>query len=346
METRLRRPLLRLPPPSRTAGPGQDRGDEETWLRAAPSHILQQTLKDLDRACAQHDTFGVNFRPKHHWKPSFRFPDGPRITVQRLGRTWGRVKLPKLGWVRLRWSRAPKGTIRSATVRRDGAHWYLSLLCEDGELTPAEHAVPDSAVGVDRGVAVAVATSEGDLFDRTFQTPKEIERERRLRRQLARRRKGSANRAKTKRALSRVTGRVRARRADFSAQTAHVLCGKNAVVVLEKLNTKNMTRSAKGTAQAPGKRVRQRAGLNRAILSKGWHGFKLACVNRARRTGTSIVEVDPAYTSQRCFECDHVDPKSRESQARYRCTRCAHTDHADVNAAENTEKRGWTSRLR
>ncbi|WP_460751154.1 RNA-guided endonuclease InsQ/TnpB family protein [Nocardiopsis oceani] len=244
---------------------------EETWLKAAPSHILQQTLKDLDRACTQHGTFNVNFRAKHHWKPSFRFPDGPSITVERLGR-WGRVQLPKLGWVRFRWSRAPKGTIRSATVRRDGAHWYVSLLCEDGEHTSTSHAVPDSAVGVDRGVAVAVATSEGDLFDRTFQTPKEIERERRLRRQMARRRKGSNNRAKTKRALSRVTGRVRARRADFSAQTAHVLCDKNAVVVLEKLNTKNMTRSAKGTAESPGKRVRQKAGLNRAILSKGWHG--------------------------------------------------------------------------
>ena len=91
--------------------------------------------------------------------------------------------------------------------------------------------------------------------------------------------------------------------------------------------------------------MRQKAGLNRAILDKGWHGFKLACVNRARRTGTSIVEVDPAYTSQMCFECDHVDPASRESQARFRCTACAHTDHADVNAAKNTKKRGWTNPL-
>ncbi|GAB3709586.1 hypothetical protein GCM10027590_01540 [Nocardiopsis nanhaiensis] len=142
-----------------------------------------------------------------------------------------------------------------------------------------------------------------------------------------------------------MTGRVRARRADFSAQTAHVLCDKNAVVVLEKLQTKNMTRSAKGTTQAPGKKVRQKAGLNRSILDKGWHGFKTACQNRARRTGTRIVEVDPAYTSQTCFECDHVDPASRESQARFRCTRCAHTDHADVNAAKNTKKRGWTNPL-
>jgi IS605 OrfB family transposase len=196
---------------------------------------------------------------------------------------------------------------------------------------------------VDRGVAVAVATSDGDLFDRAFQTPKEAEREVRLRQRLARQRKGSVNRAKTKAALSKLTGRVRHRRADFSAQTAQVLCAKNSVVVLEKLNTANMTRSAKGIVQKPGRRVRQKAGLNRAILAKGWYGFKLACQNQARRTGTRIMEVNPAYTSQTCFECNHVDPKSRESQAKFRCTGCGHADHADVNAAKNTKQRGWTN---
>ncbi|MCY9784997.1 transposase [Nocardiopsis sp. EMB25] len=316
---------------------------EETWLKAAPSHILQQTLTDLDRACRDHGTFHVRWRAKGRWKPSYRFPDAKQIIVERLGRRWGRVKLPKLGWVRFRWSRAPKGVVRSATVSWDGAHWYVSLLCEDGECTPKTHTAPDSAVGVDRGVAVAVATSDGDLFDRVFQSPKEHERERRLRRRLSRQRTGSANRARTKVALSRLTGRVRARRADFAAQTAHVLCEKNAVVVLEKLNTAGMTRSAKGTAGAPGHNVRQKAGLNRAILAKGWHGFKLACVNKARHTGTRIMEVNPAYTSQTCVECQHVDPASRESQSRFRCTGCGHTAHADVNAAQNTLMRGWTS---
>ncbi len=263
--------------------------------------------------------------------------------MERLGRKWGQVKLPKLGWVRFRWSRPPRGTVRSATLSRQGAHWFLSLLCEDGQHTPDQHQVPDSVVGVDRGVMVAVATSDGDLFDPTFHTLKEAEREVRMRRRLSRQRKGSANRAKTKTALARLTGRVRDRRTDFNAQTAHVLCAKNSVVVLEKLNTANMTRSAKGTTDKPGRHVRQKAGLNRAILDKGWYGFKVACQNQARRTGTRIVEVNPAYTSQTCFECQHVDPRSRESQAKFRCTHCRHTDHADVNAAKNTKKRGWTN---
>ncbi|MFC9090251.1 RNA-guided endonuclease InsQ/TnpB family protein [Nocardiopsis dassonvillei] len=316
---------------------------EETWLQAAPSHILQQTLRDLDRACRDHGTFKVRWRAKDRWKPSFRFPDSAWMKVERLGRRWGRVKLPKLGWVRFRWSRAPRGTVRSATVSRDGAYWYVSLLCEDGQATPEAHERPDSAVGVDRGVAVAVATSDGDLLDQVFQTPKEAERERRLRRRLCRQRKGSANRARTRAALSALTGRVRARRSDFAAQTAHTLCAKNAVVVLEKLNTTNMTASAKGTVEVPGVSVRQKAGLNRAILAKGWHGLKLACHNAARRTGTRIVEVDPAYTSQTCHSCGYVAAENRESQSVFCCGRCGHTAHADVNAAQNILTRGWTS---
>ncbi|WP_249351869.1 transposase [Nocardiopsis akebiae] len=113
-------------------------------------------------------------------------------------------------------------------------------------------------------------------------------------------------------------------------------------MVLEKLRTKNMTASAKGTVEAPGVNVRQTAGLNRAILAKGRHGFTLACQNAARRTGTRIVEVDPAYTSQTCHPCGYVAAESRESQSVFCCGRCGHTAHADVNAAQNILTRGWT----
>lgn len=89
---------------------------EHEWLKVAPSHVLQQTLKDLDAACRTHGTFKVRWRSKNRWVPSFRFPMGKLITVERLGRKWGRAKLPKLGWVTFRWSRPPGGAVRSATV--------------------------------------------------------------------------------------------------------------------------------------------------------------------------------------------------------------------------------------
>ncbi|MFB7328037.1 RNA-guided endonuclease InsQ/TnpB family protein, partial [Streptomyces sp. NPDC056190] len=100
---------------------------EHPWLKAAPSHALQQTLKDLDRACRDHGTFTVRWRSKARWSPSFRFPDARQFSVERLGRTWGRGKLPKLGRVRFRWSRPLGGELRSATVSRKGGRWFVSF---------------------------------------------------------------------------------------------------------------------------------------------------------------------------------------------------------------------------
>lgn len=306
---------------------------EHEWLRAAPSHVLQQTLRDLDRACRTHGTFKVHWRSKARWSPSFRFPEGDEIRVERLNRKWGRTKLRKLGWVTFRWTRQLGGTVRSATVTRKGSHWYISFLVEDGILTPERHA--GTPVGIDRGVIVAATTSTGEFHDREFTTLGEKARYRRLQQRLARSRKGSANRRKTLAAINLIMGRVTDRRADFCAQAANRLTVRHSVIVLEDLRTKNMTASAKGTVTEPGTNVRQKAGLNRAILDKGWHRMELAIRNAARSTGTEVVLVNPAYTSQTCHRCKRVDSKSRESQAVFVCTACGHREHADVNAAKN-----------
>ena len=135
---------------------------EHPWLKDAPGQCLQQTLMDLDKACRARGTFKVRWRSGRRWAPSFRFPDGSRMTVEQLNRRYARVKLPKLGWVKFRQSRRLDGAvIRSATIARRGGHWFVSLLVEDGKTTPDAHAEPRTAVGVDRGVAAAVATSDG-----------------------------------------------------------------------------------------------------------------------------------------------------------------------------------------
>ncbi|WP_432029621.1 RNA-guided endonuclease InsQ/TnpB family protein [Streptomyces sp. 1222.5] len=310
---------------------------EHEWLKAAPSHVLQQTLKDLDRACRQHGTFKVRWRSKARWSPSFRFPAGNLITVERLGRKWGRAKLPKLGWVRFRWSRPIGGEIRAATVSRRGGLWFMSFLVDDHAVTPEQHAMPSTAVGIDRGVAAAAVTSDGEFFDRSFITPGEAIRYRRLQQCLARQKRGSGNRHKTITAMGQIMSRVSDRRGDFCARTAAHLAQKNALVALEDLKTRNMTASASGTVNAPGVNVVQKRGLNRAILDKGWHRLELALISAARYTGTTVVKVNPAYTSQRCSACGFVTEGNRENQAVFRCKAagCGHTAHADVNAAIN-----------
>lgn len=309
------------------------------WLADAPSHILQQTLRDLEKACKTHGTWKVRWRSKASTPPAFRFPDPKHIRVERLNRRWGKVRLPKLGWVRFRWTRPLGGTIRNATVARDGGRWYVSFCMEDGVTEVTPNGKP--AVGVDRGVAVAVATGDGDMRDREFVTAAEQRRTRRLRQRLARSRRVHGRNRRSKRRdvvraqLARLHARIRARRADFAAQTAHHLVTRHGLVAVEDLRTRNMTRSAKGTVEQPGVNVRQKTGLNRSILDKGWGGFLLALEHAARYHGATVVKVNPAYTSQRCSRCNLVDAKSRESQARFVCTGCGHRDNADVNAAKN-----------
>ncbi|GGV28541.1 hypothetical protein GCM10010260_81190 [Streptomyces filipinensis] len=130
-------------------------------------------------------------------------------------------------------------------------------------------------------------------------------------------------------------GGARGRRGDFYARTAARIVAKNALVVLEDLRIKNMSASACGTVAEPARNVRQKAGLNRAILDKGGHRLELALTNAARYTGTRVVKVNPAYPSQRCSTCGFVTETNRESQAVFWCkAHRGHRDHADVNAAK------------
>ncbi|MFI9290508.1 RNA-guided endonuclease InsQ/TnpB family protein [Streptomyces gardneri] len=142
--------------------------------------------------------------------------------------------------------------------------------------------------------------------------------------------------------MNKITGRVADRHRDFCAQTADRLVRKYALVVLEDLRIKNMSASASGSLAEPGRQVRQKAGLNRAILDKGWHRLELALTSAARYTGTSVVKVNPAYTSQRCSACGFVTEGNRESQAVFVCKApdCGHREHADVNAGKNIKAAG------
>lgn len=311
------------------------------WLADVPSHALQQTLRDLERACREHGTWKVRWRSKVKTPPSFRFPDAnpTKMRVERLSRRWGQVRLPKLGWVRFRWTRPLGGTIRNATVTRDAGRWYVSFCVEDGVAEATPNGKPP--VGVDRGVVAAVATSDGALHDRQFITPGAAQRLKRLQQRLSRSMRTHGRNRRSNRSdavhaeLGRLNARIRNRRKDFAAQIAVRLVRGHGLVAVEDLKVRNMTASAKGTIEAPGRNVRQKAGLNRAILSKGWGGLLLAIEHAARYHGATVVKVNPAYTSQRCSRCNLVDAKSRESQARFACTGCGFRDNADVNAAKN-----------
>ncbi|MEU0522000.1 transposase [Streptosporangium sp. NPDC006007] len=326
--------------PGRTSAPGfaeQCRQLTEArsafgWLRAGSVTVQQQALKDFAQAMA-------NFFGGTHRKPAFRRrgrAEGFRIVavkpgdVRRVSRHVGEVRVPKVGWVRFRWSRAVGEGVKSFRITRDAAgRWHVAFA-----------AIPDpvpgpgtgEVVGVDRGVTVSAALSTGELLNAPALRDAERKRLLRLQRKLAKAKRGSNRRARVKAAIARLKAREADRRKDWAEKTSTGLARRFDVIAVEDLKVRNMIRSARGTVEAPGRNVRQKAGLNRGILAAGWGRLVTRLEHKAPGR---VRKINPRFTSQTCNACGHVAGESRESQALFLCVACGHRDNADVNAARN-----------
>jgi len=140
--------------------------------------------------------------------------------------------------------------------------------------------------------------------------------------------------------IARLTAREVDRRKDWVEKTSTDLARRFDVIRVEDLNVKGMTRTARGTIDAPGRNVRAKAGLNRGILAAGWG---LLVTRLEQKAPGRVEKVNPAYTSQTCHTCTHVASASRQSQAVFRCVACGHQANADVNAARNIRDREPTA---
>ena len=309
------------------------------WLKAAPVHTLQQALKDLDRAYLNWWA-GRAEAPtprKKGLNDSFRFPDPVSIRVERTGQSSGRIKLPKLGWISLRGWYAVPGTIRNATVSRRAGQWHVAVQWEREVLEPVPSTLP--AVGIDVGVAVFAALSDGTNIAPASHGKKALRSLRKAQRNLSRKKRGSANRRKAIRRVARIQTRVANARGDFLHKHSTAIAKNHGMVVVEALKVRGMSASAKGTVAEPGKKVRQKAGLNRAILDQGWGMFRAMLACKLADRGGRLVEVPARHTSQTCAECGIVDARNRQDQARFACVGCGHEANADTNAAINILRR-------
>jgi putative transposase len=302
------------------------------WLAAGSAIVQQQALRDFAQAMAKsfNQTHG---RPS--WRKAGRH-EGFRIVavkhghVRRLGRKVGTVWVPKAGWVRFRWSRIIPDGVKSYRVTLDGAgRWHVAFAIMP---TPIPGPGTGEVVGVDRGVAVAAALSTGELLRLPRLSSAKQRRMRLLQRKLARARRGSNRRAHVRAQVARLYAEQTDARKDWCEKTSTSLARRFDVIRVEGLSIRNMTRSASGSVQHPGKNVRQKSGLNREILASGWGRLVRRLADKAPGR---VQRVNPAFTSQRCSACRHVAAESRENQALFVCVACGYACNADVNAARN-----------
>lgn len=299
------------------------------FLAEAPIHVLQQSLKDLDRAYGNFFANRAAFPKfkKRGQHDSFRSPDC--FTVDQGN---SRIKLPKLGWLRYRNSREITGVPRNVTVSLHASHWYISIQTEQTVPDPVHPS--STSVGIDRGINALAALSTGTLVQPLNAFTRMSRKLARLQRQLARKVKFSQNWKKQKQKISRLHSKIAAMRQDYLHKLSTAIAKSHGLVVLEDLQVKNMAASASGTLEAPGKKVKQKSGLNRSILDQGWGEMARQLEYKLHWLGGQLIKVPPQYTSQRCHACGHIHPENRKS-IKFQCLSCGHEAHADVNAAKN-----------
>ena len=205
------------------------------------------------------------------------------------------------------------------------------------------HLIPDPTgegagqIGIDVGIAVALATSDGEhihLPQRLHQMRREIVRWQRLK---AKRRQGSRGWSEAKNTIAALSRLLAARKKQFMRDIALEHCRANTLIGLEDLNNQAMRKSAAGTRRKPGRNVAAKRGLNRELAFLA-PGLIVAAYKRAAiKTGTRIVLVDYKDSSKECSACGKVTKGNREIQSVFVCKRplCGHSENADINAARN-----------
>jgi putative transposase len=304
--------------------------EKTSFLKEVHSQILQQSLRDLERAYRnffQKRAMFPRFKSKG-LKDSFRYPQGFKVEEQN-----SRLYLPKIGWIRYRKSRNIEGTAKQITVSLSAGKWYVSVQTEREIVDQIP--VSDSAIGIDMGIANFATFSDGTSVE-SSNFFRKYEKKLKFRgRSLSRKKKFSNNWRKEKHRLNRVHKKIKNCRTDFLHKLTTEIAKNHALVVMEDLQVKNMSKSASGTVENPGKNVRAKSGLNKSILDQGWFEFRRQLEYKLPRRGGKLLPVPPQYTSQKCSNCGYVAKENRKSQAKFKCCNCSFEINADHNAAIN-----------
>ena len=304
------------------------------FLKKCHSQVLQQSLKDLDRAYTNFFEKRGNF-PKYKKKyrhDSIRFPQGVELDA-----TKQKIRLPKVGWVGYRKSRDIIGKIKNVTVIRRGDKWDVSIQTEYEVSSPAPN---PSEIGIDMGVKRFATLSNGDFVEPLNAFKQERENLTKLQRKLARQKKGSRNSRKTKRKIARLHRYIADSRRDFLHKISTRIAKNHSIVYVEDLKVSNMSASAAGTKENPGKKVKQKSGLNQSILDQGWYGFFQMLSYKLERKGGKLIKVDPRNTSRTCPQCGFISAENRRTQASFACIACGYRANADMVGAINVLRAG------
>ena len=307
------------------------------YLQASPAQTLQQVMADLNQGYqnffekrAAHPVFK---KKGHH--DSFRYPQGDKLDQKN-----SRIFLPKLGWLRYRNSRDVFGTIKNVTVSCSTNTGFVSIQTEREIVQPITPAT--SLVGIDLGITRVATLSDGTVIEPRNSFTRHQQALAKAQRVMSRKEKFGQNWKKARAKVQRIHTRIAHVRQDFLHKISTTISHNHAMVIVEDRKVGNLSRAAAGTVEEPGKNVRAKSGLTRAILDQGWGEFRRQLDYTLSWNGGILLAVPAHHTSQTCPACSHVSKDNRRTQARFACVICHYENHADWVGAVHILARGIT----
>lgn len=290
---------------------------ERPSLELVHSQVLQETVARLDKAfqnffrrCKLGEKPGFpRFRGFDRYN-SFCYSQSGFSLIER------ELKLSKIGKLRINLHRVVEGKIKTCTIRKECGKWYASFSCElEAKLLPSN----EKSIGIDLGIENFVTFSDGQMIEnpRFFKTDEK--KLAKAQRKLAKCTKGTPERKKQKKAVSRVHEKIRNKRTDFCHKTSRNIVKEYQYICLEELNISKMIRNPY---------------FAKSIADVSWNQFTQFLTYKAEEAGRKLGVVNPAYTSQTCSHCGNREVKEI-TERKHNCLFCGYKDHRDANAAKN-----------
>ena len=285
------------------------------WLKEMHRDSHSQPFMNLQKA------FVSFFKHKAKY-PKFKkkgVHDSFYVANDKLKVRGKKIRLPVLGEVRMTETLRFEGKIQGAVVSRTSDRWFISIQVDVGDVQKQRDS--NNTVGIDLGLTNAVACSDGTVFQAPKPLKKQLKSLQRLSRSYSRKVKGSNNRLKASKRLSKLHWKISNTRKDFLHKVSMKICRENQTVVIEDLGVRNMMKNRK---------------LSRAISDIGWSEFRRQLEYKGKLFGTQVIVADRYYPSSKtCSICGFVKTNLTLSERVFRCESCGAEIDRDLNAAKN-----------
>lgn len=292
--------------------------EERPTLQTVHSQVLQNIVDRLDKAfqsffrrCKAGEKPGFpRFRGEHRYD-SFCYPQSGFALVNK------KISLSKIGSIRIKMHRPIEGEIKTCTIKKTpSGEWDLTLSCEVS-VTPLE---PNGeAIAIDVGIETFATLSNGEKIENPRFFKRGEKALAKVQRKLSKLAKGTKERRKTGKIAAKIHERIKNQRKDFCHKQAKKIVDQYQYICLEDLNIKTMM---------------EKSHFGKSIADASWNQFRQFLTYKAAEAGRKLGVVNPAYTSQICSQCGHLEKKSLKER-KHQCSECGYTAHRDFNAAQN-----------